>query len=177
MRARLSAISNFTTAQLLTILQNWTGDTSEIVFDGQVLTVTSLYFLSNDTTPVFTSAIVNQSSSNKTKRKNNVTLFSAICSAGGGSLFLFICCIIMSVFIFKKIKTERNDHLKQRFVFLHNTNLFEIQIIMMLLYVYRCYEMQGKESDTEDHYYYETETKLNNEQFIVCDKIDISHNK
>ena len=47
----------------------------------------------------------------------------------------------------------------------------------MLLYVYRCYEMQGKEGDTEDHYYYESETKLNNEQFIVCDKIDISPNK
>ena len=37
--------------------------------------------------------------------------------------------------------------------------------------------MQGKEDDTEDHYYYETETKLNNEQLIVCDKIDISPNK
>ena len=48
---------------------------------------------------------------------------------------------------------------------------------MMLLYVYRCYEMEGKEGDTEDHYYYETETKLNNEQFIICDKIDISLNK
>ena len=40
--------------------------------------------------------------------------------------------------------------------------------------IYRGYEVQG---DNEDHHYYETETKLNNEQFIVRDKIDISPNK
>ena len=55
MRARLSAISNFTTSHLLSILQNWTTHTAKIIVDGQVLTVTSVYFLSNDTTPVLTS--------------------------------------------------------------------------------------------------------------------------
>ena len=54
MRARLSAISNYTTSQLLSILQNWTADSSEIIVDGQTLTVTSFYFLSNDTTPTQT---------------------------------------------------------------------------------------------------------------------------
>ena len=63
MRARLSAISNYTTSQLLTILQNWTRDTLEIIFDGQVLTVTSVYFLSNDETPVLSIASQNQTSS------------------------------------------------------------------------------------------------------------------
>ena len=116
MRARLSAISNYTTSQLLTILQNWTRDTSEIRVDGQVLTVTSVYFLSNDTTPVLASASTNQSSSNETKTNKNVILSSAIGSVGGGSLFLCVCCIVISVFIFKKIKTKRNDHLKPRFV-------------------------------------------------------------
>ena len=116
MRVRLSAISNYTTSQLLTILQNWTGDTSEIRVDGQVLTVTSVYFLSNDTTPVLTSASTNQSSSNETTTNKNVILFSAIGSAGGGSLFLWVFCIVISVFIFKTIKTKRNYHLKPRFV-------------------------------------------------------------
>ena len=55
MRARLSAISNFTTSQLLTILQKWTKNTSDITVDGQVLTVTSVSFLSNDTTTIVTS--------------------------------------------------------------------------------------------------------------------------
>ena len=116
MRARLSAISNFTTSQLLTILQNWTTNTSEIIVDGQVLTVTSVYFLSNDTTPVLTSPIANQNSSNVTKTKSNVMLFSAIGSASGGSLFLCICCITISVCILKKNKSKRNENLKSRFV-------------------------------------------------------------
>ena len=33
------------------------------------------------------------------------------------------------------------------------------------------------QNHNEDLYYYETETKLNNEQFIVHDKINISPNK
>ena len=101
MRARLSAISNFTTLQLLAILQNWIANTSEIIVDGQVLTVTSVYFLSNDT-------------SNETKK--NVILFSAIGSVSG-SLFLCVCCIIISVCIFKKYISKRYDNLKTRFVF------------------------------------------------------------
>ena len=101
MRARLSAISHFTTLQLLAILQNWIANTSEIIVDGQVLTVTSVYFLSNDT-------------SNETKK--NVILFSAIGSVSG-SLFLFVCCIIISVCIFKKYISKRYDNLKTRFVF------------------------------------------------------------
>ena len=109
MRARLFAISNFTTSQLLTILQNWITNTSEIIVDGQVLTVTSVYFLSNDTTPVFTNASPNESLSNETKRKNVVILFSAIGSAGGGSLFLCVCCTIC---ISLKIISKR----KPRFV-------------------------------------------------------------
>ena len=110
MRARLSAISNFTTLQLLTILQNWIIHTAEIIVDGQVLTVTSVYFLSNDTTPVLSSASPTQISNNK------VILFSAIGSAGGLSLFLCVCCMIISVCIFKNFKSKRNYILKQRFV-------------------------------------------------------------
>ena len=116
MRARLSAISNFTTSQLLTILQNWIKHTSEIIVDGQVLTVTSVYFLPNDTTPVLVSGNPNQTSKNKTKTQINVILFSAIGSAGSLSLFLCICCIIISVCIFKKFKSKRKNHLKPRFV-------------------------------------------------------------
>ena len=116
MRARLSAISNFTTSQLLTILQNWTTDTPDIFVNDQMLTVISVFFLSNDKTPVLTSAITNQSSTNEIETNKNVILFSAIGSAGGGSLFLCICCIIMSVCIFKKNKSKRYDNLKPRFV-------------------------------------------------------------
>ena len=116
MRARLSAISNFTTSQLVTILQNWIKHTSEIIVDGQMLTVTSVYFLPNDTTPVLVSVNPNQTSKNKTKSQINVILFSAIGSAGSLSLFLCICCIIISVCIFKKFKSKRKHHLKPRFV-------------------------------------------------------------
>ena len=45
------------------------------------------------------------------------------------------------------------------------------------MYSYRCHEMLGNEADAEDHYYFETDTNLNNKQFIVHDKIDISPNK
>ena len=116
MRARLLAISSFTTSQLLTILQNWNADTSEIMVDGQVLTVTSVYFLSNDTTPVLTTPSPSQKSNNETKTKNKVVLFSVIGSAGGLTLFLCVCCIIISVCIFKNFKTKRNSNLKPRFV-------------------------------------------------------------
>ena len=116
MRAKLSAISNFTTSQLLTILQNWTADTPDIFVDEQMLTLTSVYFLSNDTTPVLTSPIANQNSSNGTKTKSNVILFSTIGSASCGSLFLCICCITISVCILKKNKSKRNENLKSRFV-------------------------------------------------------------
>ena len=126
MRARLSAISNFTTSQLLSILQNWITHTSEIIVDGDVLTVTSVSFLSNDTTSVLASisptqtssisARVNESLSNETKENNYVILFSAIGSAGGLSLFLCVCCIIISVCIFMNFKSERNGYLKTRLV-------------------------------------------------------------
>ena len=43
--------------------------------------------------------------------------------------------------------------------------------------IYRCNEMKGKEGDTEDHYYFETETKLKNEQLILPDEINVSSNK
>ena len=105
MRATLSAISNFTTSQLLAILQNWIANTSEIIIDGQVLTVTSVYFLSNDMTR----------STNNTK--NKVILFSAIGSAGTLSMFVCVCCIIIPVCISKKFKSNRNYQLKPRFVF------------------------------------------------------------
>ena len=105
MRATLSAISNFTTSQLLAILQNWIANTSEIIVDGQVLTVTSVYFLSNDMTR----------STNNTK--NKVILFSAIGSAGTLSMFVCVCCIIIPVCISKKFKSNRNYQLKPRFVF------------------------------------------------------------
>ena len=125
-RARLSAISNFTTLQLLSILQYWITHTSEIIVDGDVLTVTSVSFLSNDTTlvlasisPTQTSSIsarVNESLSNETKENNYVILFSAIGSAGGLSLFLCVCCIIISVCIFMNFKSKRNGYLKTRLV-------------------------------------------------------------
>ena len=107
MRARLFAVSNYTTSQLLTILQNWTKDTSEIIVDGQVLTVISVYFLSNDSMPVLTSGTT----------KDKVILFSTVGSAGGLSFFLCVCCIIISVCILKKFKLKRNYKLKPRFVF------------------------------------------------------------
>ena len=110
MRARLSAISNFTTSQLLSILQNWTTHTSEIIVDGQVLKVTSVYFLSNDSMSVHTS------DNNETKSKGKVILFSVIGSAGGLSLFLCVCCIIISVCIFKRLKSTKDLNLKPRFV-------------------------------------------------------------
>ena len=109
MRARLSAISNYTTSQLLTILQNWTADSSEIIVDGQTLTVTFFYFLSNDSTPT-------QTSNNETSTKNNMILFSAIGSAGGLSFFLCICCIIISVCLLAKFKFKKIDHLKIKLV-------------------------------------------------------------
>ena len=116
MRARLSAISNFTTSQLLTILQNWISNTLEIMIDGQMLIVTSVYFLSNDTTPVFTSTTPTQTSNNETKTKNKVILFSAIGSVGCLSLFLCVCFIILSIYISKKIRTKRKYNFKSRFV-------------------------------------------------------------
>ena len=126
MRARLSAISNFTTSQLLTILQNWITNTSKIMGDGQVLTVTRVYFLSNDTSPtqtsnnesntVFASATPYQTSSNEPNKKINAIQFSVIGSAGGLSLFLCICCIIISVCTCQKFKPKRNDNLKPKFV-------------------------------------------------------------
>ena len=103
MRARLSAISNYTTSELLTILQNWTANTSEIVVDGQVLTVISVSFLSND-------IIQNRSNTKK------VILFSTIGAAGGLSFFLCVCCVIISSCIFTKFKSKRNYKLKPRFV-------------------------------------------------------------
>ena len=106
MRARLSAISNFTTSQLLIILQNWTRDTSEIIVDGQVLRVISVYFLSND----------NRTSNNESNMKSKVTLFSAIGSASGLLLFLCVCCIIISFCTFMKFKSKRNNNVKPRFV-------------------------------------------------------------
>ena len=44
------------------------------------------------------------------------------------------------------------------------------------MYIYRCYEIREKESDSE-HYYFKIERKLNNDHLIVRDKIDISTNK
>ena len=114
MRARLSAISNFTTSQLLIILQNLTADNPEIFVNEQMLTVMSVYFLSNDTTPVY--ATGSPTSSNKTQGKNKMVLFSAIGSAGGLSLFLCVCCVIISVCVFRKVKSKGNDNLKPRFV-------------------------------------------------------------
>ena len=126
MRARLSAISNFTTSKLLTILQNWMTNTSEIILDGQVLTVTSVYFLSNDSSSVLAStsptqissisARANQSSSNETKTKRNVVLFISVGSAGGLLLFLCVCFIIILVCIFMNFKSMRHGHFKARLV-------------------------------------------------------------
>ena len=150
MRARLSAISNFTTSQLLSILQNWITNTSEIIVDGQVLTVTSVYFLSNDTTtiltnpgpsdttpvltspspsdttPVLTGNNPNQTSNYETNMRNVVILFTAIGSASGFLLFLCACCIIISVKIFKKLKSKKYNKLKPKFVVNTISNNFVI---------------------------------------------------
>ena len=123
MRARLSAISNITSSQLLTILQNWIRNTSEIIVDGQVLTVTSIYFLSNSPTPD-----LSQTSNYNTK--DIVILFTASGSASGFLLLLCTCCIITSVRIFKKLKSKRNYILKPKFVL--NTisnNIMSLQYI------------------------------------------------
>ena len=45
------------------------------------------------------------------------------------------------------------------------------------MYIYRCYVMQKKESDSEYDCNFEIETKLNNDHLIVRDNIDISSNK
>ena len=130
MRARLSAISNFTTSQLLTILQNWITDTSEIIVDGQVLTVTSVYFLSNDTTPVLTSTNPIQTSIINSNTHNKVILFSAIGSAGGLSLFVCICCVIISVCIFQKYKSQKSYKFKPRFV----ANIISNNVDVIIIY-------------------------------------------
>ena len=110
MRARLSTVSNFTMSQLLSIFQNWIKNTSEIIVDGEVLTVTSVYFLSNDSildlTPI-------QTSNYKTNMKNIVILFTASGSASGFLLLLCACCIIISI---QKLKSKRNYKLKPKFV-------------------------------------------------------------
>ena len=123
MRARLFVISNFTTSQLLTILQNWITNTSEITVDGQMLTVTSVYFLSNDTNPVLTSTSPNKTSNTENNIKNIAILFSAIGAAGGLSLFLnCVCCIIISVCVFM-FKSQKNENFKPRFVvYITSTN-------------------------------------------------------
>ena len=116
MRARLSAISNFTTSLLLTVLQNWTANNPEILINEQLLTVTSVYFLSNDSTPVVISTSPTQTPSIETNTKHKMILFSAIGSAGGLSLFLCVCCIILSVCILRKCIPKRNYILKRRYV-------------------------------------------------------------
>ena len=123
MRARLSAISNYTTSQLLTILQNWTRDTSEIIVDGQVLTVISVNFLSNDSMPVLTSGTT----------KDEVILFTAIGSVGGLSLFLCFCCVIILVCIFMKFKSKGHDNLKRRFAIYILFNNNDVIIIIMIM--------------------------------------------
>ena len=130
MRARLSAISNYTTSQLLIIIQNWTRDTSEIIVDGQVLTVTSVYFLSNDITPVPTSTSPSQTSINNSNTQNKVILFSAIGSGVGFSLFVCICCIIISVCIFQKCKARKSYKLKPRFV----ANIISNNVDVIIIY-------------------------------------------
>ena len=116
MRARLSAISNYTTSQLLTILQNWIRHTSKIIVDGQVLTVISVYFWPKNITGVPASGSPNLKSNNETNTKDKEILSSVIGSAGGLLVFLCACCIIISVCICQKFISKRNDHLKPRFV-------------------------------------------------------------
>ena len=129
MRARLSAISNYTTLQLLTILQTWIANTSEIIVDGQVLTVISIYFLSNDRNSVLASGSPNQTSNDENNTKNKVILFGAIGSACGLSLFVCVCCKIILICIFKKFNLKRNFELKPRFVFYFNFKKDDIIII------------------------------------------------
>ena len=48
---------------------------------------------------------------------------------------------------------------------------------MSLLCIYRGYEMQERKGDGEYHYSSETETKRNNELYLVHDKIGIFPNR
>ena len=107
MRARLSAISNYTTTQLLTILQNWTRNTSDIIVDGQVLIVTSVYFLLNDTTSVLHSTSPTQIPSIESMTLKNVYLYSAAAFVGTLFLFASISCIIISVGVLKSVRNHK----------------------------------------------------------------------
>ena len=174
MRAKLSAVSNFTTPQLLTILQNWITNTSKIIVDGQVLRVTSVYFLSNDITPVPASGSPNLKGNNETNTKNKEIVFSAIGSAGGLSLFICICCIITSVSICQKFKSKINDHLKPRFVLCIIENIIINDVIIMH---YRENEMKERKDDDKHHFYSQSERTPNNKLDLLRNKISISPNR
>ena len=135
-----------------------------------MLIVTSVYFLSNDTTPVLTSTSPAQTSMNDNNTKNNVILFIAIGSVGGLSLFLCICSIIISICIYQKCKSKRKYNLKRRFV-------AYVMSINVDVIIYRGREVHRKKDDSEDHYYSATERNLNNKQYLVHDKIGISSNR
>ena len=107
MRARLSAISNFTTLQLLTILQNWTTNTSEIIVDGEMLIVTSISFMLNDTTSVLATTTPTQIPINESITKLNVFLYSAVGFVGTSFFFLCISCIIISVGVLKSKRSHK----------------------------------------------------------------------
>ena len=126
MRARLSAISNYTTSQLLIILQNWTRNTSEIIVDGQMLIVTSVNFLSNDTTPVLTSIGPTQTPNTEPTTKRNVILYFSIGFVGTSFLFLAVSGIIMP---FGLLKSKRNHKIVPKLaeyiiIYIYNNYVF-----------------------------------------------------
>ena len=49
--------------------------------------------------------------------------------------------------------------------------------MISLLCIYRGYEIQGKKDDDGYHYYSQTETTLNNELDLVCNRIGIPPNR
>ena len=172
MRARLSTISNITSSQLLTMLQSWIRNSSKIIVNGEVLTVTSIYFLPISSTPELNSTSPSHTSSYETNMKNIVILFTASGSAGGFLLLICACCIIISVRIIKKLKSKRNYKLKPKFVVNTISNN-----VMSLQYIYRVHKILGREDDNEEHYHLVEETKFYNEQYFVCDINNISPNK
>ena len=115
MRARLSAIFNFTTSQLLTILQNTIENISEIIVNGHVLTVISVYS-SQMTQLQYSLALVQLRHQVLKLTQKEKWIYSV-------QLVLLVPCHCFFVFlydnisfIFMEFNSKRNGNLKSRLV-------------------------------------------------------------